>query len=172
MNFKIGDRVEVFDLRTQNLNPGDKGTIISGIDKYDCYCVDWDKSSLATRQIHSTWLRLINDKTKLMNDTDKIELTVADVKAAHAKGCSVGKAMVEAMFPKVFEEKNKYSYGDKFNEKEYGKHVLAKITASTACLIRLEDGNRWREPITVKCIGKLTDAEHAGIFGNGEWTKL
>lgn len=171
MEFKIGDRVEVFDLRTQNLNPGDKGTIISGIDKYDCYFVDWDKSSLATRQIHSTWLRLINDKTKLMNDTDKIELTVADVKAAHAKGCSSVKQTLETMYPKVFDEK--HSVGHRYKNDVGKTFILVGLYDNNVALIQESDGIAWDRPISVNDVYSITEDEFKKIGGKiRKYTKI
>lgn len=93
---KIGQRVESLVNYGFGVVIGSKGTIA---DHHTWLPqIKWDNGHVSVA-FNKAYLKLIT-----MNDNDKIELTVADVKAAHAKGCSTGKAMVEAMFPKVFEK--------------------------------------------------------------------
>lgn len=102
--FKKGDRVEVID---QDGDPrariGDKGTVV-GINHLD------DEATLIVGTDKGKQIEMFEWRFKLitttMNDNDKVETTVANIKAAHAKGCSTGKAMIEALFPKVFGKEN------------------------------------------------------------------
>lgn len=102
--FKKGDRV-----RNTGFNPelnipklNWEGTVDGNGDLPNCIYVCWDNHPEERDQINKQFLTLINND---MNDQDKIELTVADVKAAHAKGCSSVKQTLETMYPKVFEER-------------------------------------------------------------------
>jgi hypothetical protein len=54
--------------------------------------------------------------------------------------------------------------GDFFQEKDGTVYMLAQVDLNTLCLISLEDGNRWTEPVKVKNHREITNEEMRRIF--------
>lgn len=72
-----------------------------------------------------------------MKDTEKVKTTVANIKAAHAKGCSTVKEALETLYPEVF--KSKFKVGDKFKHKGTDIYILASLCPSYA-LVSVDSG--------------------------------
>ena len=63
-----------------------------------------------------------------------------------------------------------YTIGQKFSLKSIflsrrEKYILAQPLPNQACLISLNDGNRWRDPIKVKKVKTITAQEFQAICG-------
>lgn len=64
-----------------------------------------------------------------------------------------------------------YQYGQRFDNPRYGPQLLAQVDAYKAVLISLTDGNRFTDPVEVKCVRHVTQQEFDMISGGVKFTK-
>ena len=68
-----------------------------------------------------------------------------------------------------------YKRGDKFKYKLERNYILAQVGINKVCLIDIEDGNRFLEPVEVCNSYKITEEEMRRIAGKSfftNWTKI
>ena len=68
-------------------------------------------------------------------------------------------------------EKQTYSIGDKFRlcEEEY---IIARFDDNKICLICLENGNRWRNPVEANEHSEITEEEFEAVTLGYPFTKI
>lgn len=109
----------------------------------------------------------VNKKGEVVLSSEKTEVSVEFVRAAHKAACSEWKKKIEQEFPKLFEQET-YKLGTKLTIGD-GEYIIARCTTDyQAVLIRLSNGNLWdsKNPMNIDRITyrvKASDlARHVG----------
>ena len=90
-------------------------------------------------------------------------------------GWCVAKANLEYLilpYQEPVKEKVSYRIGDRFTSPVYGDMILAKVGSYKACLISLNGGNRFVEPVTTSHVSIVSAEEFAQISGGESFTKI
>ena len=85
--------------------------------------------------------------------------------------------MLENLEPngyRVKQPKNTITYkiGDRFHNEDWGECLLCRVQTNKVCLIGLEDGNRWTDPVKVDDTYRITEEEFSRISGGEEFIKI
>lgn len=66
-----------------------------------------------------------------------------------------------------------YSVGQRFTIDEGGeKYILAQIAPNVCCLVNLESGNRYSEPVKVEDSQNISEVEMFRIAGDDDFKEL
>ena len=67
-----------------------------------------------------------------------------------------------------------YSIGQRFNNNSWGTEcILAQVDYNKCAFINLNDGNRFTDPVSVKCVSRITAEEFEQLQGHtGEFTLI
>lgn len=95
------------------------------------------------------------------------ELKITEENVLKAMGsCEGFKKIAEILWPDIFESEITFRVGDKFFNDIYGdESILANVNDREVCLIGLGDGNRYRNPVTVKKLAAISVCEFLEISG-------
>lgn len=66
----------------------------------------------------------------------------------------------------------KYKIGDRFKNEDDFEYILCRVTENQVCLISLDYGNRWVDPVEVVDSRLLTEEEFSLISRGGEFIKI
>lgn len=85
---------------------------------------------------------------------------------AHKAACFDWKKKIEVKFPQLF---SPHKLGKIYYNEHRGRVILAQVGVGMICLINLESGNRWKEPISVYDTSSITEEEFSHLSDNITW---